>query len=119
MRRIAAGSGLGLAAGFVGGMFGVGGGVVLVPGLVLLLGFEQHRAHATSLAAIVASATAATVPFMVGGEVKWGYAGLLLIGSMAGAVLGARRIARISPVWLARAFVVVAFLAAADLWLSA
>ena len=91
----------------------------MVPGLVLLLGFEQHRAHATSLAAIIASATSAGVPFMLDGEVAWGTAGLLLIGSTVGAALGARHIVRISPVWLARGFVVIALFAAADLWMSA
>jgi uncharacterized membrane protein YfcA len=119
MPRIAGGAVLGIAAGFVGGLFGVGGGIVMVPGLVLLLGFEQHRAHATSLAAIVASATSASIPFMLDGEVAWDTAGLLLIGSMVGAALGARHVVRISPVWLARAFVVLACVAAVDLWLSA
>ena len=119
MQRIARAASLGLGAGIIGGLFGVGGGVVMVPGLVLLLGFEQHRAHATSLAAIVASATSAGIPFMLDGEVAWGTAGLLLIGSTVGAALGARHIVRISPVWLARAFVAIALVAAVDLWTSA
>jgi hypothetical protein len=119
MQRIARAATLGLGAGVIGGLFGVGGGVVMVPGLVLLLGFEQHRAHATSLAAIVASATSAGIPFMLDGEVAWGTAGLLLIGSTVGAALGARHIVRISPVWLARAFVAIALVAAVDLWTSA
>ena len=119
MPRLASAIGLGLGAGFLGGLFGIGGGVVLVPGLVLLLGFAQHRAHATSLAAIVVSATSAGIPFIVEGSVHWGYAGLLLIGSSVGAVLGARHVVRISPVWLARGFVAVALVAAVDLWMSA
>ena len=41
---------LGIAAGVVGGMFGVGGGIVVVPGLVLWLRFGQHRASGTSVA---------------------------------------------------------------------
>ncbi|MBI5157927.1 MAG: sulfite exporter TauE/SafE family protein [Acidimicrobiia bacterium] len=119
MQRIAGGAALGFGAGIIGGLFGVGGGVVMVPALVLLLGFEQHRAHATSLAAIVASATSAGIPFMLDGEVAWGTAGFLLIGSTVGAALGARHIVRISPVWLARGFVVIALFAAVDLWMSA
>lgn len=119
MRRVVGSAGIGIAAGFVGGLFGVGGGIVMVPAMVLLLGFEQHRAHATSLAAIVASATSAGIPFMLDGEVAWGTAGVLLVGSTVGALLGARMVSRISPVWLARAFVVVAVVAAVDLWMSA
>ena len=119
VKYIAGGAALGLAAGFIGGLFGVGGGIVMVPGLVLLLGFEQHRAHATSLAAIVVSATSAGIPFVFDGAVAWDTAGFLLIGSMVGAALGARSIVRISPVWLARAFVAIAIVAAADMWISA
>ncbi len=112
-------AGLGLAAGFVGGLFGVGGGVVVVPGLVLWLGLAQHRAHATSVAAIVASASAALVPFALDGEVDWPAALALFAGAGVGAYGGARLIARIPEVWLARAFVALMAVAAVRLWLSA
>lgn len=45
---------IGLAAGFVSGSFGVGGGIILVPALVFFLGFSQHTAQGTSLALMVA-----------------------------------------------------------------
>lgn len=102
---------LGLVAGFLGGMFGVGGGIIMVPGLVLLLGFDQHRAHATSVATIVAIASAGVIPFALDGEVQWGYAAVMVLGSLTGAYFGARLVSRIPAVWLARAFVVVAFAA--------
>jgi len=44
---------IGLAAGIVAGLLGVGGGVLFVPGLVIFLGLDQHQAEATSLLAIV------------------------------------------------------------------
>ena len=103
---------LGLVAGFVGGMFGVGGGIIIVPGLVLWFGFEQHRAHATSVATIIAIAGVGAVTFATDGEVRWGYAGWMLIGAVIGAYFGARLITRIPAVWLARSFVVVLFVAA-------
>jgi uncharacterized membrane protein YfcA len=102
---------LGLAAGFLGGMFGVGGGIIMVPGLVLLLAFEQHRAHATSIATIVAIAAAGAIPFAMDGEVEWDHAAVLVAGSLVGAYFGARFVARIPAVWLARAFVTVALVA--------
>ncbi len=105
-------AGLGILAGFVGGLFGVGGGIVVVPGLVLLLAMDQHRAHATSLAAIVAMASAALVPFGVSGDVRWGAALALLAGSAAGAYGAARLMARVPAVWLARAFVALTLVAA-------
>lgn len=103
---------LGVAAGLLGGLFGVGGGVVMVPGLVLLMEVAQHRAHGTSVAAIVASSTAAMAPLAVEGEVQWATAGLLLIGAVFGAYMGAGIVGRISAVWLARGFVVLVAVAA-------
>jgi len=112
MRHTAGAAALGLAAGFLGGMLGIGGGLVMVPGLVLWLGMEQHRAHGTSVAVIVAAATASVIPFAVRSEVDWASAGWILCGSMIGAYAGATLVARIPPVWLARAFVTMTVVAA-------
>jgi len=87
----------------------------MVPGLVLWLGASQHRAHATSMAAIVASASAAVVPFASRSEIDWGTAGFIAIGAIAGAYLGAKAIGRIPAVWLARAFVLLTLVAAVRL----
>jgi len=112
MARTSAAVLLGLAAGIFGGMFGVGGGLVMVPGMVLVMSMPQHRAHATSVAAIVASAGAAVVPLALDGKVHGDAAALILIGGVTGAFFGARFIARIPEVWLARAFVVIVLVAA-------
>ena len=53
--------GIGLLAGTMGGMLGVGGGVILIPGMVFLLGVEQHTAQGVSLAVISAMALVGTV----------------------------------------------------------
>ena len=106
---------LGVGAGFIGGLFGVGGGLVIVPGLVLWVGFTQHRSHATSLAAIVASASAGLAPFAVRGEVAWDTAGLLATGAIVGAYIGAGIAHRIPAVWLARAFVLLVLVSAVRL----
>ncbi len=53
LTEVAAAIAVGLAAGFAGGMIGVGGGVIFVPGLVLFLGLGQLDAQATSLLAVV------------------------------------------------------------------
>ena len=78
---------VGLAAGFLSGLFGVGGGVLLVPGLVLVLGMDQRRAHGTSLAAIVPIGLAGVAGYALSGEVDWPAALLLVVGA---AGLGAR-----------------------------
>lgn len=88
--------GLGVAAGVLAGLFGVGGGIVLVPGLVVLAGLGQYQAHATSLAAIVVTAPAALVPFVVEGAVSWPATVALAAGALAGAAGGADVMRRIS-----------------------
>jgi uncharacterized membrane protein YfcA len=118
VRRIVTACLLGGAAGLLGGLFGVGGGLVMVPGMVLFLAVPQHRAHATSLAAMIASAGAAVVPLAVAGRIDWDTAGFLLLGSMAGAYLGARLFARIPEVWLAGGFVALALASAVRMFLE-
>lgn len=90
----------------------MGGGIIMVPGLVIWLGLAQHRAHATSIATIIAIATAGVIPFAIDGEVEWAHAAIMVAGSLTGAYFGARLVSRIPAVWLARAFVAVALIAA-------
>lgn len=79
----------GLAAGVLSGLLGVGGGIVLVP-MLLLAGYTQHEAHATSLAAIIPIAAAGAITFAVAGEVDPWIAVALAGGSLLGAPLGAK-----------------------------
>ena len=90
----------------------MGGGIVFVPGLVLWLHLDQHRAHSTSVAAIVAVAAAALVPFAAEGTVDWVAAVSLFVGAGLGAYLGARLMARVPADWLRYGFVTVLVLAA-------
>lgn len=87
---------IGLAAGLVGGGFGVGGGIVLVP-LLVAIGFDQHRAHATSLAAIVLISSAGAVSFGLSGETALGIGITIGIGGIVGSVIGASVMHRSSP----------------------
>lgn len=103
---------LGLAAGFVGGLFGIGGGVVVVPGLVLWLQFSQHRASGTSVATIIASAGAALISFAGAGSVDWGAATIITSGAVVGAAIGARILHLIPAKTLTRAFSVILVVAA-------
>jgi uncharacterized protein len=95
---------LGVVAGVMAGLFGVGGGVVLVPGLVLLAAMPQHAAHATSLAAIIITAPAALTPFAIAGDVSWPAAGALAAGALLGAIGGADVMKRIPADGLRRLF---------------
>ena len=98
---------IGFAAGAASGLLGVGGGIVMVPGLVLVLGATQHQAHATSLAAIVPIGIVGFAIFALHGEVNYAIAGLLVLGALIGAPAGARAMSRVPERPLALVFAVV------------
>ncbi|MBW3577443.1 MAG: GNAT family N-acetyltransferase [Actinobacteria bacterium] len=79
----------GFGAGFLAGLFGIGGGVLLVPVLVLLLHRPQHVAHATSLLAIVIPAAVGATRFAFDGAVAWLGAATVAVGAVAGVQGGA------------------------------
>ena len=81
--------GIGLLAGFFGALFGVGGGIVIVPLLLLLCAFDQRRASATSLAAILVSSIAGAATYALHGDVKPGAAAIVGLPAVAGVLVGA------------------------------
>ncbi|MGV9194415.1 sulfite exporter TauE/SafE family protein [Microbacterium sp. MC2] len=87
--------GIGLAAGLMSGLFGVGGGTVIVPLLVMILHFDQRLAAGTSLAAIVPTATVGVVSYAVSGSVAWIPALILAAGAVVGAQVGTWLLARL------------------------
>ena len=109
---------VGLAAGFLSGLFGVGGGILIVPALVLVLGMTQRLAHGTSLAAVLPIAISGVVGFAMEDSIDWPVAAALIIGAMAGAVIGTHALQILSPTALARVFAVVLLLSAARLVLD-
>ena len=109
---------MGLAAGVLSGLLGVGGGVVMVPLLVAVIGLTQHEAHATSLAAIIPIAAVGALRFAADGTVDVGLAALLAAGSLVGAPLGARLMARIGAGSLGMLFGALMIAVALQLLLS-
>ena len=104
-RAYAAFIGIGLLAGLLSGLFGVGGGTVIVPLLVLLLAFDQRLAAGTSLAAIVPTATVGVISYAASGSVAWIPALILAAGAVVGAQIGTRLLPRISQTALRWGFV--------------
>ena len=109
---------VGAAAGLLSGLFGVGGGILLVPALVLIVGFVQHRAQATSLAAIVPIAIVGALVFGRADSVNFVAAALLAAGSLAGVQAGARLMHRLSDQALTRVFGIFLVLVAIAMLLS-
>jgi uncharacterized membrane protein YfcA len=86
---------VGLVAGFLSGLFGVGGGILIVPALVLLLGFDQRLAHGTSLAAVLPIAISSLTTYALADEVDWTFGALLAVGAVTGAVIGTQILHRL------------------------
>jgi uncharacterized protein len=103
-RRHLGGVVVGAIAGALSGLFGVGGGVFIVPGLVFALHMGQRLAHGTSLAAVIPIASAALVGYILGGAVDWGAALFLAIGSVAGVLAGTHALRRLPETVLRYAF---------------
>ena len=81
---------IGAISGFVAGLLGVGGGVILVPVLTGLLRFPIKTALGTSLAVVAAQAIPGTVTHALIGNIDWGIAGGLILGVIPGARIGSR-----------------------------
>ena len=91
---------LGLVAGLFSALFGVGGGIVIVPLLILMLGFESRVATGTSLAAIGITALAGTILYAFEGHVDVAHAALVGLPAAAGAIVGTgvqQRVSRPQP----------------------
>jgi uncharacterized protein len=104
---------IGLAAGVVSGVFGVGGAVVIIPGLVLLLGLPQHTANGTSLAALLLPVgLLGALEYYKRGEVNVPYAAVIAVGLFFGALAGAKLAGMLADATLRRAFAVFLLLVA-------
>jgi uncharacterized membrane protein YfcA len=98
---------IGVVAGLFSAFFGVGGGIIAVPLLILVAGLAQREATATSLLAIAITASAGVVVFGLRGEVDVGYALLLGLPAAAGALLGTAWQQRVRTSTLTYAFAVL------------
>ena len=86
---------IGVCAGFLSGLLGVGGGVIIVPLLVLWLGWNQKKGQATSLAAVFFIAIYASTAYALEGHVDFARAALVGIPALAGVLVGTRIAARL------------------------
>jgi uncharacterized membrane protein YfcA len=101
----------GLAAGIASGMFGIGGGVILVPILGLLLGFSQHRAQGTSLVALIPpTGLFAVIAYARADYVSWRTGLLLIPGVFLGGIAGGRLAKKIPSAKMRRIFAALMFL---------
>ncbi len=96
---------LGLVAGIFSGMFGIGGGTILIPVLVYLFGLTQHQAQGTTLAILVPPiGLLAALRYYYSGNVKLNIAAFICLGFIVGGLLGAHVIQGVSDLTLKRLF---------------
>lgn len=97
---------VGLIAGLISGMLGVGGGTISIPAMTLLLGVEQHTAQGVSLAALMFTALVGAFIHYRQGNVKLHMALLIAPSAVAFSYLGAWAAGIVSAEWLARVFAI-------------
>lgn len=104
---------IGLLAGFLSGILGVGGGVVMVPLLVLLVGFSQYEAQGTSLAVLAVPVTAlAAYTYYTEGNVNLKYAAIIAVTFIVGGVIGSKVAVSIDQGMLKKIFGIIMMIAA-------
>lgn len=110
---------IGLGAGVLAGLFGIGGGVVIVPALILIARFEPVTATGTSLAALVLPVgILGAIEYYRNGHLDIRFALLLALGLFAGAWFGARIAQTLAPMVLRRLFAAFLVIVALRLWLK-
>ena len=110
---------IGFAAGILSGLFGIGGGLVIVPALLFFSGFHQKQATGTSLAALLlpVGALGAWV-YWKDGNVDLKAAGLIALGLALGVFFGAKIVQQMDATVLRRAFAVFLALVSVKIWVG-
>jgi len=110
---------IGLGAGVLSGLFGIGGGVVIVPALIFIARMQPQSATGTSLAALLLPVGALGAwEYYKTGNLEVGAGLLVALGLFVGAGIGARFSLQLSPAGLRRAFAVFLALIAVRMWFS-
>lgn len=108
---------VGLIGGLLSGLFAIGGGIIMVPMLMALANFNQRRAAATSLAAIVPASIVGSITYLLAGEIDLLAGFFIAIGGIVGALLGSALLKKIPIVWLRWMFIVFILLVAVRMFL--
>jgi uncharacterized protein len=107
---------IGLLGGVCGGLFGIGGGVVIVPALVLAMGFTQHRAQGTSLVALLAPVgILGVMNYYKAGSVDFKSGALIALGFVGGTYIGSKISLSLDETLLRRIFAAFLVLVAVQL----
>lgn len=103
---------IGIFTGLLNGLFGSGGGTLLVPAMIFLLGIEEHKAHATAISIILPLAIVSTIIYFKSGIISYGITVKIAIGGVIGGYLGAKLLNKIPNNMLRKIFAVFMMIAA-------
>lgn len=95
---------IGLITGFINGIFGSGGGIIVVPALIFILGMEDHKAHATAISIILPLSIISTIIYFMKGSISFKVAIPVSIGGILGGYIGARTLNKIPVKFLRKIF---------------
>ena len=110
---------IGLLAGLLSGLVGVGGGILMIPLLIMFLGFTQHQAQGTALFAMLPPiGILAAMNYYKQGFVKWEYAVVIAFAFVAGGYLGSKISLSLSPQMVRRLFGLIMLIGAIKLIFS-
>ena len=104
---------VGILAGILSGVVGVGGGLIIIPLLIILLGLSQHEAQGTSLAVMLPPiGILAAINYHKAGFVKWEYAMIIAITFIIGGYFGSKYAVTLRPEIVKRVFGIVMLIGA-------
>lgn len=103
---------LGFFTGICNGLFGAGGGIIVVPTLIHVLDLKEHEAHATALAIIFPISVVSAIIYYRNGIYDWNIIYKVALGGIIGSIIGSRLLGKISSYWLRKIFSIFMILAA-------
>ncbi len=95
---------IGILTGFANGLFGAGGGTIVVPCMERFLKIEEHKAHATAIAVILPLCILSMFIYLRNSDIDWVMVTIISAGGLVGGYVGARLLNKISGKWLHKIF---------------
>ena len=95
---------IGLVTGLANGLFGSGGGTIVVPCMEKFLDVDAHKAHATAIAIILPLSIISIFVYMRNVDIQWMKIVMVSIGGIVGGYVGAKLLCKVSGKWLHRIF---------------
>jgi len=110
--------GIGFITGIINGLFGSGGGTIIVPALVFLIGMEDFKAHATAISIILPLSIISTIIYLKSNIIKLDISFIVVLGGIIGSFIGAKFLKKIPNLILRKIFGIIIIITALRMVLS-